>query len=204
MTNYRAELERRIKQFHRYLEPMDRRAHEVAHGPCFTIFENRHPDEYTEGIRQEEREPALAAVASVFGERGGVGLSQPPEPPDLPDEGWREDDVHIRFVQFSFERDWFCMDLPRQTLSFPEAMEVLWYRTGFFYLRDREQFTLHGELEGYDPFRKIYLYGDEESAAEDTACVFFQVWSLPVDSRLYVSVASFSGEHAWERGAAVE
>ena len=81
---------------------------------------------------------------------------------------------------------------------------MLWYRTGFFYLRDREQFTLHGEPEGYDPFRKVYIYGDEESAAEDTAFVFFQVWSLPVDSRLYVSAASFSGEHEWERGTAVE
>jgi hypothetical protein len=65
--------------------------------------------------------------------------------------------VHIRFVQFSFERDWFCMDLPRQTLSFPEAMEVLWYQTGFFCLCDREQFTLHGEPEGYDLFRKTYI-----------------------------------------------
>ena len=40
--DYRAELERQTKQFHGHLEPMDRRAHEVAHGPCDAIFENRH------------------------------------------------------------------------------------------------------------------------------------------------------------------
>ncbi len=42
ILDYRAELERRIEQFHRYLEPMDRRAHEDARGPCYTVFENRH------------------------------------------------------------------------------------------------------------------------------------------------------------------
>jgi hypothetical protein len=34
MHDYRAALERRIEQFCSYLEPMDHRAHEVAHGPC--------------------------------------------------------------------------------------------------------------------------------------------------------------------------
>ncbi len=202
MADYRAEVERRIEQFRRYLEPMDHRAHEVAHGPCFTVFENHRPGEYPGEPRREEREPVLAAIAKVFGERGGAGGPRPDEPcpPDLPDEGWREDDSPIRFVQFSFERDWFCMDLPRDALSFPEAMEVLWHRTGFFYLRDKPQFTLYGEPEGHDPFRKIYLYGDEGSAAEDAAFLFFRAWELPVDSRLYVSSASFGTEHVWERG----
>lgn len=81
------------------------------------------------------------------------------------------------------------MHLPRQTLSFPEALEILWHGREFFYLHDdKPQFTLRGEPEGYDPFRGVYLYGDEEGAAEDTAFVFFQVWGLPVDSLLYVTV----------------
>ncbi len=198
MTDYKAEVERRIGQFHRYLEPMDRRAHEVAHGSCFLVFENQRPDEAPGRQRKEERQPVLAAVAEVFGERG----PQPGEvrPPDLPDEGWREEDSPVRFVQFSFEEHWFCMDLPRDVLSFPEAMEMLWYRTGFFYLRDKPQFTLHGEPEGHDPFRKIYVYGDEEEAAEDAAFLFFRAWEMPVDTRLYVTSAAFGGEHVWERG----
>lgn len=201
MTDYQAEVERRIGQFRRCLEPMDHRAHEVAHGPCFTVFENRRPDEDPRRQRKEEREPVLAAMAEVFGERGAVG-SQPDAPhlPDLPDEGWREEDSPIRFVQFSFERDWFCMDLPRQTFTFSEAMEVLWYRSGFFYLRDKPQFTLHREPEGHDPFRKVYVYGDEAEAGEDAAFLFFRVWEMLVGARLYVTSAAFGGKHVWERG----
>lgn len=202
MTDYRAEVERRTEQFRRFLEPMDHRAHEVAYGSCFMVFENHPPDGDPGLQRREKREPVLAAVAEVLGERCGP---QPGElrPPDLPDKGWREEDSPIRFVQFSFEKDWFCMDLPRDVLSFGEAMEVLWYRTGFFYLRDKPKFALRGEPEGHDPFRKVYAYGDEESAAEDAAFLFFRAWELPVDSRLYVSSAAFSGEHEWERGVAL-
>ena len=202
--DYQAELQRRIAQFHRYLEPMDRRAHEDAHGPCYTIFESRHPDGDFAGQLREEREPALAAVAAAFGESDGSPDLGGLQLPDLPEEGWRGDDERIRFVQFSFERDWFCMDLPRQTLSFPEALEILWHSRGFFYLRDKPQFTLLGEPVGCDPFRRVYLYGDEGTAAEDTAFVFFRVWGLPVDSRLYVSSASFGGAYEWERGVPVE
>src|SRR5215218_7659782 len=197
MHDYRAELERRIEQFCSYFEPMDHRAHEAAHGPCFMIFEERLPEGSGQQPR-EDREPALAALAAAFGESGGVGNLDPDEARafDLPDESWRGDDSHNCFIQFSFEKDWFCMDLPLQTLSWSEAMEILWHRRGFFYLRDRAQFTLHGEdVEGYDPFRKIYLYGDEESAAEDMAVIFFRIWGLAVDSRFYVSAASFGSEH---------
>jgi hypothetical protein len=200
MSDYRAEIERRIGQFHHYLEPMNRRAHEEAHGSCFLIFENHQPGEDPELETREVREPALAAVAEAFGESGGGTTQGEPRPPELPEEGWREEGSPLRFVQFAFEEEWFCMDLPRQTLSFPEAMEILWHDRGFFYLRDKPQFTLRGEPEGYDPFRRVYLYGDEEQAAEDTAFVFFRVRGLPVDSRLNVTAASFGGDHEWERG----
>ena len=82
-------------------------------------------------------------------------------------------------------------------------MEVLWHRRGFFYLRDKPQFNLQGEPEEYDPFRKVYPYGDEETAAEDMAFVFFRVWGLPVDTHLYVSSASFGGAYEWEQGAPI-
>ena len=174
---------------------MDRRAHEEAQGPCYLIFENRHPDGGFGGEAGEERQPALVAVAEAFGEAAGE-----PGPPELPEEGWREEGERVRFAQFSFERDWFCMDLPRQTLSLDEAMELIWFREGFFYLRDKRQFTLQGEPEGYDPFRRVYLYGEEGQAAEDTAFLFFRAWGLPIDSLLYVTAASFSGAYEWERG----
>ena len=59
------------------------------------------------------------------------------------------------------------------------------------------------EPEGYDPFRRVFLYGEEGQAAEDTPFVLFQAWWLPVDLRLYVkrrrSAAgiSGSGRHPW-------
>ena len=36
------------------------------------------------------------------------------------------------------------------------------------------------------------------------AFVFFQVWKFPVESRLFVSSAAFSGKHDWEQGVPIE
>jgi hypothetical protein len=125
--------------------------------------------------------------------------------PNLPDEGWREDPSSNRFIQFSFERNWFCMDMPISTLFRAEAEEILSRRSGFFYLRDRQQFTLYQEdVKGHDPFRKVYVYSDEESAAEDMAFVLFKVWKFPIDSRFYVTAAAFSGKKDWESGVQIE
>jgi hypothetical protein len=67
-------------------------------------------------------------------------------------------------------------------------------------LREKPQFALQGEpAEGHDPFRRVYPYGEERQAAEDAAFLFFRVWGSPVNSRLYVSSASFSGAYEWER-----
>lgn len=72
-------------------------------------------------------------------------------------------------------------------------------------MKDRPEFRLCEEdIEGDDPFRKIYACGDEPSAAEDMAFIFFDVWRFPVDWRFYVSAAAFGGNHRWEQGAPVE
>ena len=99
------------------------------------------------------------------------------------------------------------MDMPIQTLYKAEAEQILRSRKGFFYLKDRPQFTLYEEdVEGYDPFRKIYVYGDEDSAAEDMAFIFFQVWKFPVDWRFYVKASSFHPKKpvVWEWGLPIE
>lgn len=208
MFDYRDEFQRRIAQFASYLESMNHRSHEIAHCPCFMIFEEFQGDGSTGEELAEKRQLALEAVRSAFLQVGGSGISDPDNdgPFDLPDEGWRGDDSANRFIQFSFEEKRFCIDMPIETLFRPEAAEILRHRTGFFYLADRKEFTLYGEdVEGHDPFRKIYLYGDERSAAEDMAFVFFQVWKFPVDSRLYVSSAAFGdNKHEWEQGVPIE
>jgi hypothetical protein len=208
MFDYRAEVERRIEQFAHYLKPMHDRAHEEAHGPCFIIFEERRPGGSSGNEElSEEKKLALELVGQAFTDAGigGSGTLDESVLIDLPDEGWRQDDSQNRFIQFSFERDWFCTDMPLDTLYRPEAEEILRNRQGFFYLRDRKEFTLHEEdVEGHDPFRKVYVYGDEDSAAEDMAYIFFQVWKFPVDSRFYVTAAAFNGKHEWERGHPIE
>ena len=100
------------------------------------------------------------------------------------DNFWRPDHGFKRFIQFSFERQWFCMDMPRSTLFKPEAERIMRNRSGFFYLRDLPQFTLYEEdTEGHDPFRKIYLYGDEHTAAEDGGRQPAGAWVAPGEVR---------------------
>jgi hypothetical protein len=124
--------------------------------------------------------------------------------PDTRGKGRHGNEIWNRFVQFSFEADRFCLDLPRDTLRPAEAQQILRERPGFFYLRDRPQFTLRGEdVKGHDPFRKMYRYGDEPDAAQDTAYLFFTLWRLPIDARLYVSAAPFAGPKQWEYGTPI-
>jgi hypothetical protein len=208
MFDYRGELERRIEQFSSYLGLMNGQAHEIAETSCFMIFAERKRGDKDNGDELAESKKLVREfVSEAFGEAGPLGRITSDEAPifELPTEGWRDDNSQKRFVQFSFERNWFCLDMPLQTLYRPEAEQILRDRMGFFYLRDRPEFTLYGEdVDGYDPFRKVYVYGDERSAAEDMAYIFFMAWKFPVDCRLYVSSGSFSGKHEWEKVDPIE
>lgn len=207
--DYQRELDRRISQFADYLRKMYHRAHEEVYGPCFIIFEDHSPKT---GDDQEElaeaATPELELVAAAFDDAGISGGTVPDELflTQLPDDGWKEDDSQSRYIQFSFEKNWFCLDMPLETLYRPEAEQILWSRNGFFYLRDRPEFTLYEEdVEGHDPFRKVYVYGDEVSAADDMAFIIFQVWRFPLDWRFYVKAAAFGDKPSnWEWGVPLE
>lgn len=209
MFDYGQELARRIDQFAGYLSKMYRRAHEEVHGPCFIIFEEKPPaDTSGERALAESVKPAFQLAMAGFDDAGVDSITVTDHSPMnlLPDEGWKQDDTENRFIQFSIEKNWFCLDMPLQTLYRAEAEHILQCRKGFFYLRDRPEFTLTEEaVEGYDPFRKIYIYGDEQSAAEDMAFIFFQVWRFPVGWRFYVKAAALGNKTtAWENGTPVE
>ena len=209
MVEYSEILKRRIDQFSGYLKKMYHRGHNEVGGPCFLIFKERWPnntnghDELTAAVK-----PSLELVLHGFevAAKDSLTMDSFLSFPDLPEEGWREDNSQSRFIQFSFEEKWFCMDMPLQTLFLPEAEQILRSLKGFFFLRDRPEFTLFGEdVEGYDPFRKIYLYGDEQTAAEEMAFIFFHVWKFPVDWRFFVKAAAFSGKETnWEWGTPIE
>jgi hypothetical protein len=209
MLDYSQELQRRIGQFAACLKKMYHRAHEEVHGPCFIIFEERSPTNGSgEAVLAQAAQPALEVVVAGFDDAGITSITATEDwsIDELPDEGWKEGESSARFVQFSMEKNWFCLDLPLQTLYRAEAEQILRCRKGFFYLRDRPQFTLNEEdVQGYDPFRKVYIYGDEESAAEDMAFIFFQVWRFPVDWRFYVTAAAFGDKKTkWEDGTPLQ
>jgi hypothetical protein len=204
---YSEDKRRRVEQFAEYLRLMHDRAFDEVGNCCYITFEERRRRGTPGGRKLSEEEKAAQEVARQSRDAGIDGAGGPDESAamSLPDEGWRQDDSKNRFVQFSIEHDWFCVDLPRQTLHRAEAGQILRCRQGFFYLRDRPEFALYGEnVEKYDPFRKIYTYGDEESPAEDMAYILFDLWHFPVESKFYVTAASFNGKFCWEQGLAIQ
>ena len=203
MADYHEELERRIEQFTGFLKKMHHRTFVEIYGNCFVIFDDRdRPSDSGDTALTESVKPTLELVAAGFDEAGFSCVTNTDEsfPFELPAEGWKQSDSQKRFVQFAFGKNWFCLDMPIQTLYQPEAEQILRSRKGFFYLKDRPEFTMTGEdVDGYDPFRKIYVYGDEDSAAEDMAFVLFHVWRFPVDWRFFVTAGTFCDQKTdWE------
>lgn len=209
MDNYSQELRRRTAQFTACLKKMHHRAHEEVQGSYFIIFQERlsRKDSDDDELKASVT-PSLEFAITGFSDAGldSVTLTEDYPICDIPTEGWKQDNSSPRFIQCSIEKNWFCLDMPLQTLYRHEAEQIFRCRKGFFFLRDRPQFTLKGEhTEGYDPFRKIFIYGDEDSAAEDMAFVFFQIWKFPVDWRFYVYAAAFGSKKTnWEKGAPLE
>ncbi|MGA2255577.1 MAG: hypothetical protein ABSG53_13010 [Thermoguttaceae bacterium] len=60
------------------------------------------------------------------------------------------------------------------------------------------------DMVTWNPLQKVYIYRDEESAAEDMAFILFQIWHFPVDSPLYVKAASFHTDHRFECGKRID
>lgn len=59
-------------------------------------------------------------------------------------------------------------------------------------------------MEKFNPLRKVYAYGDERSAAEDMAYVWFNVRKFPVDWRFYVTAGAFDEKSNWEKGFPID
>lgn len=204
MREYHVELLHKIRQFTAYLKAMHGRAHEVAQGSCFIVFSEKRSDSGSNALTAKAAaKPPMELVTAGFHLAGVETITRvlPPEKVEVHGEGWKEGHGSSRYIQFSFEEKWFCVDIPRDTLYRAEAEAILRSRKGFFYLCDRPEWTLYQEeVEGHDPFRKIYLYGDEESAAEDIAYIFYQIWQFPVDWPMEVTACAFGGKATWEDG----
>jgi hypothetical protein len=73
--------------------------------------------------------------------------------------------------------------------------QIFQYRQGFFYARNRTDLKWvranWDVIVKWDSLQKVYLYRDEESAAEDMAFIIYQVWKFPVDWPWYVTASAF-------------
>jgi hypothetical protein len=205
MPTFHEELERRTEHFRHYLGLMRQRRAGLTKGNCFIIFEER-LDTDDSGLRQLTESKTLIYQSTL--EVAGWDITSELNETiilDLPDDGWRGDDSQSRFIQFSFNTRYFDMDIPNTTLYCAEAEQILRHRLGFFYVKDCRQFEHPAEeANRFNPLRKIFTHGDERSAAEDMAYVWFNVWKFPVDWRFYVTASSFHDGIAWEKGVPIE
>ena len=189
-------------QFAEYLRLMGLRAHKVVKDSCFIIFDDSPPEDAESPKLKESVAIKVDCLADGGSASGGAGAAE-----GLPKHG-RPRKRRSRYIQFAFMRDCFYLELPNNTVFPQEAEQILRRRLGFYWAKNRTGPSLGpGQLEGHgevEPLQKVYLYRDEESAAEDMAFILFQIWHFPVDSPLYVKAASFHTDHRFEHGKRID
>jgi hypothetical protein len=108
-----------------------------------------------------------------------------------------------RFVQFSFQADHFFMDLPDTTLTPEEANGIVATRPGFRFALAEGAQKLGDVDRRFDPIQRIYQYGEQRLAAEETASIFFDLWEFRLGAWFTVEAQTFRGNRRWERGFAL-
>ena len=111
-----------------------------------------------------------------------------------------------RYVQFCFQEERFALDMPNKTIYAPECRKLMRDRSGFFLNADVPDYRIssYEQIKVHDPVDKYYIYGEEETAAQDMAYIFFDLWGFPDDTQLFVNAASFGSGHRWEWYAPIE
>jgi len=181
----------RIQQFADYFRQMRLRTQKLVKGNCFVTF--------TDENREEPDPPVAKETAVTWYALTIVGTQDETTYCNSGSEsgGW-SDDFH-RFIQYSFDRSTFCIDLPNNTLRHHEAKQLFCHRDGFFYARNRPDLAWvranWRNILDFDPVQKVYLYKDEDNAAEDMAYILFDLWQFPIEMRLYVNAAAFHSRH---------
>jgi len=113
-----------------------------------------------------------------------------------------------RFIQFAFLQDRFYLELPKSTLAAAEAQRLLTERHGFYWARKhRDYWWVNADWEAmlkWDPLHKLYLYRDEDSAAEDMAFVLYDVWKFPLDQPWYIRAGCFETAESFDTGKSLD
>ena len=197
MPAYLEEKRRRIEQFAQYLRLMGLRRHKIVKDDCFLIFDESAPEDADAPhikVSAAIKIGCLANGGPAYGDNDPAGLPLGDWSPGKP----------FRYIQFAFRRDCFYLELPNSTVFPQEARQILRHRLGFYWAKNRPDLRWvranWKDMVKWEPLQKVYLYRDEESAAEDMAFILFQIWHFPVDTPLYVKAASFHTKHRFEHG----
>ncbi len=195
---YGPEVSRRTEQIAKLIDAMDHRAHQVAKGSCFLIISERPGDDSERRSLRARRSVWRRVTASV----GGRVSSE---------HAWtcgqtncdrtnENDDYVPRFVQWCFDFRRFAIDLPNSTLTSSEGKAIIHAKPGFFYEAQSPTpgVSCESDIRRWNSLIKFYLYGDARQAAQEAGWILFQLWKLPVDSRLYIRASSFHKRFRWE------
>jgi hypothetical protein len=185
MFDYAAERERRARRFERHLERVIQFRRMERTTDCALVFSTNNP-----AIRDE------AASRRLTRQRSRSVASASPASAAFQDEPAVEGRSMERFVQFAFMKQTFYLDLPRTTLQAAEADSLLLRRHGYFRVRDRrwwfQTFAEWSEVvRQWNPVEKEYLNKDARSAADELAFLFYDLWRIPFETRLYWQAFAF-------------
>jgi hypothetical protein len=187
MSSYVDEKQRRIEQFTQYLRLMRLRNQQVAKGDSFCIFDDTAPED----ADSDQLKESVAVTADCLANGDSTASSGEVES----GRSGGSPDESPRYIQFAFMRDCFYLDLSNNTVYPNEVEQIFQYRQGFFYARNRTDLKWvranWDAIVKWDSLQKVYLYRDEESAAEDMAFIIYQVWKFPVDWPWYVTASAF-------------
>ena len=203
MPTYLDEKRRRIGQFAEYLRLMGLRAHKVVKDSCFHHLR-----------RSASRRCRVTQAQGIGGDQGRfpgrwwLGIGRVGRCRGVA-EAWQTRENVVPAISnlpsCGTAFTWNCpttRSFPRRPSRFSAAA---WDSTG-----RRTGLTFVGSgptgrtCVKWEPLQKVYLYRDEESAAEDMAFILFQIWHFPVDSPLYVKAASFHTKHRFEHGKRID
>jgi hypothetical protein len=203
MTNYSDEKHRRIEQFAEYLRLMGMRRHKIVkNDDCYILFEESAPGGVDAPHVEESTAARVEAECLANGGPASVENDAANPPPD-----WSPA-KRLRYVQFAFSKDCFYLDLSNRTLLPHEAELILREGSDFYWARNRPDLPLvrknWKDIVKWDPVQKVYLYGDEQPAAEDLAFIIFQVWKFPVDWPWCITAGAFHTDHRFECGKRIE
>ena len=197
MSTYVNEKRRRIEHFAQYLRLMGLRRHKVVKEDCFCIFEESAPEDTENPCIKESAAIKVDCLANGGSTPGGDDAGESPR------EDWSPGEP-FRYIQFAFRRECFYLELPNNTVFPYEAELILQQRPGFYRAENRPDLrwvrSNWKDMLKWNPLQKVYLYRDEESAAEDMAFILFDVWKFPVDWLWYIKASAFHTKHRFEQG----